>query len=107
MTEEFSNEPLVANPDSHKQVKRADQKQKELDRRDFEDLKFILASAQGRRFIWRMLSYCKVFNEIWEASAKIHYSLGKRAVGLFLIGEMSKVDPMALAKMMNEQQKEQ
>jgi lysyl-tRNA synthetase class II len=98
--------PLVKNAADEKQVKDAKFTVEERRRQELNDLRQVLSSVSGRRFVWRVMSHCKAFASIWDSSAKIHYNAGKQDVGHFLIAEVGEADQDAFFLMMQEAQKE-
>lgn len=72
-------------------------------KQELADLAFVLSSREGRRFMWRILTHCKVYQSIWEPSAKIHYNAGRQDVGHYLQSEILSADPQAYIKMINEE----
>ena len=97
---------LVKNAADAEQVKKAALTEKQKSIQAANDLKYVLSSRQGRRFIWRVLCYCKMFESIWRQSAEIHKLAGMQEVGLFLTGEIVKVDDEAYFTMMRESKQE-
>lgn len=106
MSEEQNNsqepEALVKNVGDKEQVRKAALTVKQREIQAANDLRFVLSSRQGRRFIWRVLSYTQMFKSIWRASAEIHKLAGMQEVGLFLTGEITLVDEEAYFQMMRE-----
>ena len=95
----------VRNAADPEQVKDAEEKDKFRREGELLDIKAVLSMPEGRRFIWRMLSFCKTFGSIWEQNAKIHYNSGQQDVGHFLMAEIIEAEPRALLEMMESQQK--
>jgi hypothetical protein len=97
---------LVKNAASEKQVKKAEKV--EVSKRDqqLNDLRSVLNTPSGRRVIWRFLEKCRVFNTIWEASAKIHYNSGQQDIGHYIMSEIVDADERFLLEMMKENKKE-
>lgn len=93
---------LVKNAADESQVKEA--KRKELSGRDRElnDVRNILSTREGRRFVWRLLGHCKVFSSVWHASALIHYNAGMQDVGHYILADINDADPALLVLMMKE-----
>lgn len=93
----------IANP---QEVKKMEKKEtlKAFESRD--DLKFILSTAQGRRFIWRYLEACQIFTAIHLTSEELHFVNGKRSVGLQLLDEVMASDPKAFIDMMKTRNEE-
>lgn len=98
-------EQKTHNAGDEEQVKKAVSRDKA--RRDIElsDLKFLLQTPQGRRFIWRVLTHCKVFGSVWTSSAQIHYFSGQQDVGHFLMAEVCAANEDAFLQMMKESKK--
>lgn len=57
-------------------------------RQEVDDIKNIMNTEHGRRFIWRLLTHCGVFRSIWSNSAAIHYNSGMQDVGHFIQAEV-------------------
>lgn len=96
------SETLVRNVADPGQVAEADRKERFTRKQELDDMREVLSSRAGRRVIWKMLSFCKVFESIWHASALIHYSAGQQDVGHYLLSEVNEADPNSLVTMMSE-----
>ena len=94
--------PLVKNCADPEQVKQAEKKVKNRRDTELEDIRFLLETRQGKRFFWRLLTHCKVFESIWEPSAKIHHNSGRQDVGHFIMAEVVEAREDALLEMMRE-----
>lgn len=103
MTEE--KKAYVKNASDPEQVREAEKKVKFDRKQELDDIKFLLSSIQGRRFIWRLLTHCRVFESIWHPSALIHHNSGMQDVGHFIQAEIVAAEPEAYVKMMMENQK--
>jgi len=69
------------------------------------DLKFVLSHPQGRRFVWRLMKECKVFQSVWDQNlAVMNFKEGHRNVGLLLINWLNEVDPAVLYHIAMENQ---
>lgn len=90
------------NAADEEQVKQARLSEKRVRERELSDIRYLLQSAQGRRFLWRLMGHCKSFESVWEASAKIHYNAGKQDVGHFVMSEIIASDENAFLQMMKE-----
>lgn len=87
---------------------KAREKRKELERREArrrrEDLRAVMGTATGRRFMWRLL------NADTGISARSYtgelgstaFNEGRRSVGLVLLEELQRDAPEAWARMMSE-----
>lgn len=72
------------------------------DRRE-KDLRELMALPAFRRYAWDLLSYCRVFSDGWDASARIHFNAGQRNVGLRAFAEIQQTCPEQYALMAQEQ----
>lgn len=84
------------------QVKHAGRKDRDRRQREMDDLRAVLATPFGRRFVWRLLSHCKVFESIWHPSALIHANAGRQDVGHYLMAEIVEANEDMLLMMMTE-----
>ena len=94
---------LVKNASDPKQVNKAGRDEKELRRREREDIKFLLADGRGRRFLWKYLSKCGIYKTSFgEGNDRTNYYEGQRSVGLMLLSEILDVDPEGYTKLIEE-----
>lgn len=93
---------LVKNAADPEQVEEA--KKKQSYRRDDElnDIRTVLNTPAGRRFVWRLLEKCGVHRSIWSQSALIHYQSGQQDLGHFIESEIVDADENLLFIMMTE-----
>lgn len=99
--------PLVQNVSDEVQIKNAKYKEKILADNELNDLKFILATEQGRRFIWAVLSDCGIYTESADNSGSwTYYKEGKRSIGLKLLSKIMATDPDSYLRMIKESKKE-
>lgn len=67
------------------------------------DLEWVLSSDSGRRFIWRVLSFCGVYQDIDPVDTSLALKqLGRRQVGLYLLGICSENNQDKVFTMMQE-----
>jgi hypothetical protein len=58
-----------------------------------DDLKFILSTPQGKRFLYKLLSHCGVYQSSFDNSgSKVYFNEGQRSVGLHVLSEIEKAD---------------
>jgi len=96
---------LVKNAASPKQVNKAE-KREELNRdSELNDIRAVLSTAEGQRFVWRLMEKCKTFNSIWQSSALIHYQSGQQDIGHFLMAEIVEADEELLFNLMKQNMK--
>lgn len=93
---------MVANAADKDQVRKADEKIKLGRERELDDLRAVLSTHEGRRFVWRLLGHCKVNGSIWHPSAQIHYNAGMQDVGHFVMAEVVQAGEEFLLQMMKE-----
>lgn len=92
----------VKNAADEAQVKEAEKNAKLGRDQELADLKKILSTDHGRRFVWRLMSHARVFGSIWEQSAKIHYNAGQQDFGHFIMSDVVEAGPEFLLRMMQE-----
>lgn len=93
---------LIKNASDEQQINEAAEKIKLQSLNELESLKHILAQKQGRQIVWKWIKHCKVFESIYDQSARIHYNAGKQDVGHFLLSEVIRADKNAYLLMMQE-----
>lgn len=98
----MKKDALVGNCADPEQVKQAEKKVKNRRDTELEDIRFLLSDRRARNFIWRLLTHCRVFESIWEPSAKIHHNAGRQDVGHFIMAEVVEAREDALLEMMRE-----
>ena len=57
-----------------------------------DNLRWVSSTEQGRSFMWEVLSYCGVYQDIAGESNDVSKQLGKRQVGLHILGLLADVD---------------
>jgi hypothetical protein len=68
-----------------------------------EDLRAIMATPAGRRFMYRLAyDICGVENGIWSPSAEIHFQEGRRSVGIQVKNDAQRVAPREYVEMIQE-----
>lgn len=65
--------------------------EKDARTQEIDDLKAILATPAGKRFAWRLLEMCGVY--------QLDAGKGKRMIGLWFIDEMIEANPVAAAEL--------
>lgn len=59
-----------------------------LERRNqLEDVSTILGTRSGRRFIWRLLSECRIFQSSFTGNNTTYYMEGMRKIGLVFLAD--------------------
>jgi len=100
--------PLVGNASDEEQVAKAGKKVKQREDIDVEDLKYIMDTPQGRRFVWRYLGLCGVYRLSFsgEASHETAFKEGARLIGTTLLNDINTASPEAYFKMIEESKRE-
>lgn len=83
------------------------QEQRELEERkrrhrEVEDFKWLMAHAQGRRFVWRLLELAGVFRTSFTGNSETFFREGMRNMGLVVLAEVHELVPEAFVKMLKE-----
>ena len=77
--------------------------QQRIDRdQEIADFAELMASAAGRRFLWRMLDKCGVYRSSFRTSAEMGLLEGQRNIGLLLLSELHEICPERYIEMLNE-----
>lgn len=98
---------MVSNAADEKQVKDAERKGKLAKDNELSDVKFILSTEAGRRFIWKTLERCKVYELSFNHSGAItSFNEGMRNIGLIILSDVMGASPEAYLQMMKENKKE-
>lgn len=97
---------MIKNAASRTQIKEAGRKQRFSREQELEDVKFILGSLQGRRFVWRYLEECGVFKTSFTGTSQTFFLEGERNVGLRLLADINEAQPEAYVTMMKENKQE-
>lgn len=87
-------------------LKRKQKEEKFIGDRDASDLKMILKTEYGRRYIWKQLSRCGVFEISFTGNSTTFFNEGKRDIGLKMLADINEADDMALVLMMREAKEE-
>lgn len=93
------SKPLVKNAANENEIKDAEIKVKLLEDQKENDLRYVLASDQGKRFIWGLLEACGIFKSSFTGSSETYFLEGQRNIGLKLLADVMKTDPEAYIKM--------
>lgn len=90
----------MSNAANKAQIKKAENREKKV----IEDLRQILETEYGRRFVWRYLERCGVFRGGAPGTSALleYFSKGERNIGLQLLSEIEEAGPDYLIKMMIE-----
>ena len=89
--------------DDEKQVGRAQSRHRKRRQVELDDLKQVLNTPSGRRFITRLLDQTGLLaSDMFTGNSTTFYNLGKRDVGLWVYNEMMKAKPKSMIEIMND-----
>jgi hypothetical protein len=90
--------------DDPMQEQRNAQKLAERDRQNRDDLRAVLATPAGRRFVFRLLDdRCKVSSVSFTGNSETFYREGRRSVGVELMQIIQEIAPDAWLQALNEE----
>lgn len=96
-------EALVKNAADESQVKGAERTEKRARDRELNDICSILDLPSGRRYIWKLLSRCGVYESSFDVSgSKMYFNEGQRNVGLTILADINEANPEVYVTMMKE-----
>lgn len=73
-------------------------------RTEIDDLKWLMAHKQGRRFVTRLLDKAGIYRTSFTGNSETFFREGMRNVGLFVLSEVMEITPEQFAMMLKEQQ---
>ncbi|WP_223513960.1 hypothetical protein [Pseudomonas sp. GL-R-26] len=63
-------------------------------KKEIADFRWLMSDPRGRRFMWRLMGHCKVFQPSFNPHGGVmNFNEGQRNVGLFLLGETNDLCP--------------
>lgn len=84
---------MMSNAADPQQIADAEAKAKRKIRIEDEDLRAVMSTAQGRRFLWRLLEQTGIYKLSYTGNSETFFNEGQRNIGLKLLAEMHRVDP--------------
>lgn len=97
-------EAQVKNAADPKQVEKAKSEENRIENRSREDLKAVVSTVNGRRFIWKYLDLCGIYETTFTGGSETFFLEGKRAVGLTLLKDVIDASPETFIVMQKENQ---
>lgn len=95
------NKELVRNASDEGQIKHAKQREKKQRDVELDDVRFILATPQGRRVLWKYMSLCDRISAS-DSGSWTYFKEGERNVALRIKTDVVEASPDALLLMMKE-----
>lgn len=74
--------------------------------KEVEDVKLIMSSREGRRFVWRLLEMCGVYRSSFTGNSETFFREGQRNIGLMLLADVHEHCPDGFLTMLKEQKRE-
>ncbi len=94
---------FVKNAADESQVKEADYKAKRGRERELDDVRYVLSNVQGRRFLWRYIKECGIFQTSFTGVANTtFFREGEKNVGLRMMADINESEPEMWITMMKE-----
>lgn len=100
------SEVVVKSASDPAQVREAGRRERSTRQQQLNDMRELLATEAGKRFLWRLMAHCKVNESVFSPSAHIYYNSGMQDVGHFVLGEIMEAQPQAFMDMINMNNKE-
>lgn len=85
-----------------KNIEQKAAKERYTKKQELADLRLILDTKSGRRFIWKYLGICGVFRSSFTGNSETFFKEGQRNVGLQLMAEVHEADIEMYALMSKE-----
>ncbi|HEY4491449.1 MAG TPA: hypothetical protein VJ521_00445 [Acidobacteriota bacterium] len=93
---------LTKDSSDPEEVRRAKKRERQTRWQEMEDLRNLLDTPGGRRFIWRLWDHSGAFRSVWHPSAAIHRNSGMQDIGLWVFEEVKEARDTAFAQIWNE-----
>lgn len=84
-------------PDDQEELREAERRRV---RQQIADTKAVLASPEGRRFVWDLLSSAGILQRSYTGNSATFYNEGRRAMGLDILERVQAADATAFPNMM-------
>lgn len=76
------------------ELEQTKKEQKSARAQEVADFRWLMNDPRGRRFMWRLMGHCKVFEPSFNPHGGVmNFNEGQRNVGLFLLGEVNQLCP--------------
>jgi hypothetical protein len=87
-------------------VKTRKRKEESVRDRELHDLRTVMASLEGRRFIWRLLDRAGVFRTSFTGNSTTFFNEGQRNMGLIVLADVHEACADTYIQMMTEAKKD-
>ena len=89
------------------QIKKGAKNDKTKRQIEVDDMRVILSTRQGRRFIWRHMSNAGIFQSCFTGNSATFFNEGRRDIGLKILAEVQEASPDSYLLMMKEARNEE
>lgn len=90
------------NASDEDQVKTRKRRDERVRDRELADLRLVMSSVEGRRFVWRLLEKAGVFRTSFTGNSTTFFNEGMRNMGLMVLGDVHEACAAEYIVMMNE-----
>lgn len=98
---------MVGNAADKVQVKKARKKEKEASEQELNDLRYLVNTGEGSRFLWTLMAHCRTFESTFHPDPNQHaFNAGVRDVGNFVLTRLMEADGEAFVRMIEANRKE-
>lgn len=103
MTEQKGKSYNAADEESVRTRKRKDEQIRD---RELHDMRSVMETIEGRRFVWRLLSQAGVFRTSFTGNSTTFFNEGMRNIGLIVMADVQEACADKYLVMMNESKKD-
>ena len=93
----------AADEESVRTRKRKDEQVRD---RELHDMRSVMETVEGRRFVWRLLSQAGVFRTSFTGNSTTFFNEGMRNIGLIVMADVQEACADKYLEMMNESKKD-
>lgn len=96
------SEDWLKDPAEERKLAVEQQKIKMRLKTDLDEMRQIVSTKIGRRFIWNLLCECGIFQSSFDGSSRTFFKEGERNVGLKILTKLHDAHPEAYGTMVKE-----
>lgn len=96
-------QPDILSQEADPRIIQSKREAKRIRARELSDIRKVLSTVEGRRFIYRLWGMAGIFRCSFSANAnQTAFNEGKRDIGLAILNDVNKAEKTAFAQMQNE-----
>lgn len=99
-------EEVIFNAADEDQVKGRKRKDRRIRERELADIKAIMTTQEGRRYMWRMLDKAGIYRSSFTGNSSTFFNEGQRNIGLIILADINESCPDLYLTMIEENRKE-